>query len=86
MRANMRDSRRMNSAENVNTPADKTTYIMVLSCHANRVSPANVELDWYFAHRAGTPMMQSFIVLTAQRHTLRPATTSHTRGGALARP
>jgi hypothetical protein len=33
MRANMRDSRRMNSAENVNTPADKTTYIMVLSCH-----------------------------------------------------
>jgi len=51
-----------------------------------RVSLANVDVDWCFAHRAGTPMMQSFIVLTAQRHTLRPATTSRTRGGALARP
>jgi hypothetical protein len=29
MRANVRDSRRINSADNVNTPTDKTTWIMV---------------------------------------------------------
>jgi hypothetical protein len=66
MRANMRDSRRMNSAETVNTPADKTTIIMMCSSHPNRVSEANVEQDWYVAHRAGTPIIRSFIVLTAQ--------------------
>jgi hypothetical protein len=69
MRANMRDSRRMNSAENVKAPTTKTTYIMVLSCHVTALVRQNVDLDWCFAHRAGTPMMQSFIVLTAQRHT-----------------
>ena len=57
-----------------------------VSLISDLAGPANVELDWYFAHRAGTPMMQSFIVLTAQRHTLRPATASHTRGDALPRP
>jgi hypothetical protein len=30
------------------------------------VGQQNLKPDWYVAHRAATPIMQSFIVLTAQ--------------------